>query len=67
MAQTLALKLDEIERIASMISQAEARRNAALREVDRHRKALAKQLQHAIETTEESDAADGLAEKAEEQ
>ena len=43
-AQTLALKLDTIERIERMIMQAEARRNMMLREIDRHRDVLARRL-----------------------
>ncbi len=37
MAETLAWKLDEVERIDCMIAGAEARRNVAQRERDRHR------------------------------
>jgi hypothetical protein len=37
MAQTLSLNLDHIERIDRMIATAEGRRNAILRELDRHR------------------------------
>ena len=37
MAQTLALNIDEVDRIDRMIAGAEARRNIALREIDRHR------------------------------
>ena len=37
MAQTLSFKLDDIDRIDRMIATAEGRRNAILREVDRHR------------------------------
>jgi hypothetical protein len=37
MAETLARKLDEVERIDRMVAGAEARRNLALREIDRHR------------------------------
>lgn len=43
-AQTLAAKLDTFEKLDRMIMQAEARRNAALREIDRHRIALAQRL-----------------------
>ena len=39
-AQTLADKLDTIEKLDRMIMQTEARRNAILREVDRRREAL---------------------------
>jgi hypothetical protein len=41
MAQTLALKFDQVERIDRIIMGAEARRNAVLREVDRHRVSVA--------------------------
>jgi hypothetical protein len=37
MAQTLSLKLDDIERIERMIAMAEARRNIILREIEWHR------------------------------
>jgi hypothetical protein len=54
-AQTLAIKLDDIERIDRMIALAEARRNAALREMDRHRKALAEQLRRATDIVEDAE------------
>jgi hypothetical protein len=41
MAQTLAAKLPDIESIDRMIANAEGRRSAALRELDRHRDAVA--------------------------
>jgi hypothetical protein len=44
MAQTLSVKIEDIERIDRMIMNAEARRNASLREVDRHRASLAQGL-----------------------
>jgi hypothetical protein len=47
-AQGLCLKLDFIERIDRMIMAAEARRNAALREIDRHRATLGRQLRQAV-------------------
>jgi hypothetical protein len=37
MAHALSLKLNDTERIDRMIATAEVRRNAILREVDRHR------------------------------
>jgi hypothetical protein len=37
MAQSLSIKIDDIERIDRMTALAEARRNAILREIDRHR------------------------------
>lgn len=50
MAQTLAVKLDDVERIDRMIASAEARRHLVLREVDRHRAAVAARLREASET-----------------
>jgi hypothetical protein len=47
-AQGLCLKLDFIERIDRLIMAAEARRNAALREIDRHRATLGRQLRQAV-------------------
>jgi hypothetical protein len=47
MAQTLALKIDEFDRIGRMIAGAEARRNIALREIDRHRATLGAALRQA--------------------
>ena len=47
MAETLAWKLDEVERIDRMIAGAEARLNVALREIDRHRATLAGALRQA--------------------
>jgi hypothetical protein len=48
-AQTLTVRLDDFERIDRMIMQKEARRNTALREVDRRRAAAAERLRNAIE------------------
>jgi hypothetical protein len=48
-AQTLALTIDEIERIDRMIMNAEARRNAVLREIDRHRASVAQPLRRATD------------------
>jgi hypothetical protein len=47
-AQGLCLKLDFLERIDRIITAAEARRNAALREIDRHRATLGRQLRQAV-------------------
>jgi hypothetical protein len=55
MAQSLSLKLDDIERIDRMTATAEGRRNAILREVDRHRATWGQNLRQAaqqIEATE---------------
>jgi hypothetical protein len=49
MAQTLALNIDEVDRIDRMIAGAEARRNIALREIDRHRETLAAALRQAAD------------------
>ncbi len=47
MAQTLALRINEIERIDRMIAAAEARRNTALREIAHHRATFAASLRDA--------------------
>jgi hypothetical protein len=46
---TLARKLDEVERIDRMVAGAEARRNVALREIDRHRATLGAALRQAAD------------------
>jgi hypothetical protein len=53
MAQTLSIKLDDIERIDRMIAVAEARHNAILREIDRHREVLSQNLRRAIQDVED--------------
>jgi hypothetical protein len=50
MAQALQIRLNDIERIDGMSMKAEARRNAALREIERHRAALADLLRRATES-----------------
>ena len=56
MAQTLRLRVGEIERIDRMIAAAEARRNAALREIAHHRDRFAARLRgaadHAVQDAE---------------
>jgi hypothetical protein len=47
-AQGLTRALEPIERIARMIAQAEARRGAALREIERHRASFGPRLRAAI-------------------
>jgi hypothetical protein len=49
-AQTLALKIDEFERIDRLAANSEARRNAALRELERHREAVGRRLRNALVT-----------------
>jgi hypothetical protein len=46
-AETLAERIDQIERIDRMTARAEARRSAALRGIERHRKNLAAELRRA--------------------
>jgi hypothetical protein len=52
MAHTLSLKLDEFERISRMVAVAEARRSAALQEIERHRETLGKKLRQAVQELE---------------
>jgi hypothetical protein len=54
-AWTLSKNIDTIERMDRMIMSAEARRNAALREVDRHRASLAQVLRQASDDVVEAD------------
>ena len=49
MAEALAKKIDTFERIDRMLASAEARRNNALREIDRHRSALGRSEEHTSE------------------
>jgi len=59
MAQTLRVRIDEIERIDRMIAAAEARRNAALHELARHRAHFAAILRRAAQDVEND--AEGIA------
>ena len=54
-ASTLASELKTIECIDVMIARAEARRNAVLREVERHRDALAKRLRDSAKAIEDAE------------
>lgn len=54
-AQTLVINLETFEMIDHSIMQTEARRNAVLREVDRHREALARRLREASATIEDAE------------
>ncbi len=49
MAETLALKIDEVERIDRMVAGTEARRNIAPREIYRHRATLGAVLRQAAD------------------
>lgn len=55
MAETLALRLLEVERIDRMIADALAGRAATFREIERHRTALARQLRQAIGKIEDAE------------
>jgi hypothetical protein len=55
MAQTLSLKLNGIERIDRMIATAEGRRNAILRELDRHRTTWGQNLRRTVQEIEEAE------------
>jgi hypothetical protein len=55
MAQALQIRLNDIERIDGMSMKAEARRNAALREIERHRAALADLLRRATESVRDAE------------
>jgi len=58
MAFTLCRSLDKIEGIDRLLASAEARRNNALREVDRHRVALGAALRVAVEDVEDAEFTD---------
>jgi hypothetical protein len=55
MAQTLALKLPSVERIDRMLASAEGRREAALRELARHRETLAAAVRRATEKIDDAE------------
>jgi hypothetical protein len=52
-AETLSLQLDDIERIDRMIATAEGRRNATLRELERHRRTRGQDLRPAAPQIDE--------------
>jgi hypothetical protein len=54
-AATVESKLDSFERLDRMLASAEARRNNALREVDRHRAALGVGARRSIEEIEDAE------------
>ena len=54
-AHVLASRIDQFERIDRMIMNAEARRNAALREIDRHRASLSLALRQASDDVIEAE------------
>jgi hypothetical protein len=54
-AETLASNLDDFERIDRLIASAEARRDACLREIDRHRSGLGAALRQAADEIEDAE------------
>jgi hypothetical protein len=54
-AQTLALNLDDFERIDRLITLAEARRDASFHEIDRHRTGLGAALRQAAQAAQAAD------------
>jgi hypothetical protein len=54
-ARILENKLDSFERLDRLLASAEARRNNALREIDRHRDALGSGVLRSIEEIEDAD------------
>lgn len=54
-AQTLAVRIDDFDRIDHMIARAEERRSAVLREVEHHRATLARRLQEAAMEIEDAE------------
>jgi len=53
LAQTFSVKLNELERIDHQMALAEARRNAALHEIERHRQTLGQRLRRAAQQVED--------------
>jgi hypothetical protein len=54
-AETIAIKISDIERFDRLIMNAEARRNAVLREIDRYRCSKSQPARRAIETVEDAE------------
>jgi hypothetical protein len=52
-ARTLSVRIGDFERIDRMTAAAEARRNAALRQIDRHRAGFALRLRRAVQHIEQ--------------
>ncbi|MGZ5784150.1 MAG: hypothetical protein ACXWI3_12455 [Croceibacterium sp.] len=57
-AQTLALKIDVIERVDRMV-MAEARRNSVLREIERHRASFARTARRVVQDAEDAEEIEG--------
>jgi hypothetical protein len=54
-AEAFAEEIDSVERFDRMLASAEARRNNALREIDRHRSALGAVVRQAIDEVEDAE------------
>ena len=54
MAEAFAAVIDPFERIDRLLASAEARRNNALREIDRHREALGAAMRRGVEEVEDA-------------
>ena len=54
-AKTVETKIDSFERLDRMLASAEARRNNALREIDRHRNVLVTQVRRSNEPIEDAE------------
>jgi hypothetical protein len=55
MAQAFAQEIDAFERFDRMLASAEARRNNALREIDRHRSALGAAVRQVVDEVEDAE------------
>jgi hypothetical protein len=58
-AQTLALKIDVIERVDRMMVMAEVRRNSVLREIARHRASFARTARRVVQDVEDAEEIEG--------
>ena len=54
-AKTLEAKIDSFERFDRLLASSEARRNNALREIERHRAALGTAVRHAIDEVQDAE------------
>jgi hypothetical protein len=54
-AEALSSKVDSFERVDRILASAEARRNNALREIDRHREALCAAMRQAIDEVQDAE------------
>ena len=54
-AEALSLRISDVERIDRLIVSAESRRDATLREIERHRAALGRKLRAAVQQVEDAE------------